>query len=363
LLPTHVRGPETRQDPIRLKNLTGQARERLLEAGLSPAHADAVLAPAVALVDNVTFWRHQEQGLAIFLSGGEPHLYKLPVPVAEHLVVGPGFHVRPLLSLLAADGAFSVLTITADKVRLFHATRFAMTEDTSTGLPVSISQELGELDYENPVQASPIARPHTGSLDISNAQVYGDSPEDWRKGRLVEFTRRIAAAMDSRAAASPIPLVLIADAEIGGHFQKFSTGRPPLAGVVDVNPESMNSADLHQAAYKIVRASLDTDRFDALHRFHSMRGRGDARAASGIEDVVRAAHRGQVDTLLLAEDSFVWGRYDESVDQVITDPALAASGQDLLDTAAAQTLQNGGHIHLFAGDTLSDELVGAILRY
>ena len=36
-LPTHTRGSEVRQDPIRLKNLTSRANEELRAAGLPPA--------------------------------------------------------------------------------------------------------------------------------------------------------------------------------------------------------------------------------------------------------------------------------------------------------------------------------------
>ena len=128
-LPTHVRGAEIRQDPIRLKNLVAEARRRLLAAGLSYRGADGLLAPAAALIDDNSFWQHQDQGLDLFLSEGETHRFKVPLPLAEQVLVGPGFHITPLLPMLAADGAFLVLTITADRVRLFDASRFAMSEE------------------------------------------------------------------------------------------------------------------------------------------------------------------------------------------------------------------------------------------
>ena len=124
-LPTHVRGAEIRQDPIRLKNLVAEARDKLLAAGLPRAEADGLLAPAAALVDDYGFWQHQDQGLALFLGDGGMHHFKVPLPLAEQALVGPGFHTKPLLPVLVADGAFHVLTITADQVRLFDASRFS----------------------------------------------------------------------------------------------------------------------------------------------------------------------------------------------------------------------------------------------
>lgn len=347
-MPTHVRGSEILQDPIRLKNLVRQARTELLSAELTPVDADAFLAPAAALLDDSSFWRHQEQGLALFLDGGEPRVLKVALPLSERVVVGTAFHVRPLLPLLAADGAFGVLTISTEKVRLFQASRFALVEDETVDLPSGVSEEMGELDYENPVQASPVARPHTGTIDISNAQVYGDSPEDWKKDRLVDFVRRVAAAVDERSAAHPVPLVLVAGAEIGGHFQKFSRLGPLLAGVVGANPEAMTSAQLHDAAYAVLQPQLDADRQKVLDQFQGLRRSGDPRAVIGVEAVLSAAQLGRVDTLLLTEP---------------TDQTLDAAGGDLMDAAVRQTLQHAGRIHLFSGDQLPYTPVGAILRY
>ena len=256
-----------------------------------------------------------------------------------------------------------MLTITADRVRLFHASRFSLTEEEGEDLPRGLGEELGEPDYENPVQASPVARPHTGSVDISYAQVYGDSPAEWRKGRLVEYTRRVAAAVDQRMVSRPVPLVLAADTEIAGHFRKSSRLGPLLAGVIKANPESMDDTQLHDAAYTVVRPRLDADRQDALDRFEALHASGDVRAATGVTEVVRAAHQGRVDTLLLTETGPIWGRYDRTADQVVTYESYGASGQDLLDVAAIQTLHNGGLVHLMTPDTMPGAAAAAILRY
>jgi hypothetical protein len=55
-LPTHRTGVETRQDPIRLKNLLGQARERLVARGLRTTEVDKILEPAQGLLKNELFW-------------------------------------------------------------------------------------------------------------------------------------------------------------------------------------------------------------------------------------------------------------------------------------------------------------------
>ncbi len=364
-LPTHVLGSEIGQDPVRLKNLASEARDRLVSGGLQRPEAEAFVAPATALVDDHEFWQHQDQGLAVFLGGADARHFKVPVPLAERVVVGPGFHVKPLLPVLAADGAFLLLTITADKVRLFDASRFSLTETAATDLPRGIGEDSPEPDYENPVQASPVARPHTGVINIGNAQVYGGSPEEWRKGRLVEFVRKVAAAMKHRFAANPVPVVVAADAEIGGHFQKFSSLGSLLAGVIEVNPEAIEVEQLHEAAYAVMRPRLEEGRRDAVERLEALRGSGDGRAVTGVENVVKAAYGGRVEALLLVEGDSAWGTFDEAADQVLTGDGFAAAGQDLLDAAAVQTLQHAGAVYLLSGDDIPPDVasVAAVLRY
>lgn len=362
-LPTHVRGAEIRQDPIRLKNLVNEGRDKLLAAGLPRAETDGLLAPATALVDDYGFWQHQDQGLALFLGGAGMHRFKVPLPLAEQVVVGPGFHAKPLLPVLAADGAFHVLTITADRVRLFDASRFSMVEADSSDLPENFGEVAGEADYENPVQAAPVARPHTGSVNIGNAQVYGDSPEEWRKGRLVEYVRRIASSLQDRLASDAPPVVLVADAEAGGHFQKLSALGPLLAGVVETNPEAMDVQALHEAAYALVQPRFDASRRQAVERFAALLGSGDGRAATGMEEVVRAAYQGRIDTLLLAEGETAWGCYDEEADEVAMGGVFAETGQDLLDAAAVQTLRRGGNAYVLSGAEMPQRAAAAILRY
>lgn len=362
-LPTHDRGSEIRQGSLRLRHLVAQAFDGLTTAGLNRTDAGSFLAPVTALVDDYAFWQHQERGLALFLDGDRLRLHRTPFALPERVVVGPGFHLRPLLTGLVADGWFRILTITADDARLLRASRFSLDEEDGATLPGGVDDAPGEADYENPVQASPVARPHTGSIDISNAQVYGESPPEWRKGRLVRFVHRVAAAVDQHVTADPTPVVLAADAEISGHFRKSTSLGSLLAGVIEINAGSLDDRRLHEAAYDVVRSRLDTARGDALELFLTLRGNGDGRAVDGVPEVVRAAHQGRVATLLLPESEPVWGRFDEMSDQLIVGDTVGASGQDLLDVAATLTFRHGGQVHPLSTDTPLDAPVAAVLRY
>jgi len=355
-LPTHIHGSEIRQDPIRLKNLTTEAVDNLVATGMAEADADAFVKPAMALVDDYAFWQHQNQGLAVFLDGDAARWFKVPLDLDERVTVGPGYHVTPLLPILSADGAFLVLTITADEVALFDASRFALAKVELTNFPANVDDLPGEPDYENLSHARPTARPQTGSIGDTTAQAYGDSPAEWNKARLVDFVRRVAAALEQHVADTPVPVVLIADAQTGGHFRKFTNLGPQLVGVIDHNPDSLDLTQLHAAAYAVMETLLGQSRSDAVERLAALHGAHDARAITGVEAVADAASQGRIDTLFLIED--------ETTDTHSADHDRIASGDGNLDVAAIGTLRHDGAIYLIAHkDMPKGTAAAAILRY
>lgn len=67
-MPTHRAGRDTQQDPIRFKNLLQEAENRLRDFDLRTPEVQGLLEPARRRLDDSAFWRHQSDGLAVFLS-------------------------------------------------------------------------------------------------------------------------------------------------------------------------------------------------------------------------------------------------------------------------------------------------------
>ena len=124
--PMHRAGSETRQNPIRAKNLVSEAANRLSQLGCSRDQVERVLRPAVQLGDSPDneFWRHQAQSLAMLLAPDFARFVRLPYETAELVVVGERFNLKPLLRLLTGDGPFHILALSQQQVRLFQATRY-----------------------------------------------------------------------------------------------------------------------------------------------------------------------------------------------------------------------------------------------
>ena len=363
-LPTKMVGRETLQNPIMMKNLLAQALAKLDASGIPRSEADVLLGPAMDLLENFAFWQHQEHGLAVFISADGMKSFKLPIPVAELAVVGEGFHITPLLVLQDMNAPFVVLTATADETHVYQATRFAMTAVDIDDLPVSLKAMDLPLDYESPLQSGGYGRPNTGGQNMPKTQVYGDSPEEWRKGRLIEYVRRIAASLAAYLAGQPKDVVVIADAELGGHLARAEALSAVIAGFVEVNPASQDSASLHAAACKVMQPIHAKPLDEALERLDAMLGCKDATGSTDPVALIAAAHTGQVDILFVAEGASLSGTFDAETGATMVVEDGAVGARDLINLMAQLSLRNGGVVTVLAPDRLPDDRVmAAILRY
>ncbi len=363
-LPTRMVGRETLQNPIMMKNLLAQARVKLDASGIPRAEADVLLGPALDLVEDFAFWQHQDHGLAVFLSADGMKSFKLPVPVAELAVIGEGFHITPLLVLQDMKASFVVLTATADETHVYQATRFAMTAVDIDEMPVSLEAMDLPPDYEAPLQSGGYGRPNTGGQNMPKTQVYGDTPEEWRKGRLTEYARRIAASLAAHLAGRPQDVVVIADAELGGHLAGAEALSAVIAGFVEVNPASQDSASLHAAACEVMQPIHAKALDEALGRLDAMLARKDATVCTDPVALIAAAHAGRVDMLFVSEGASLSGKLVAEIGAAMVVEDGAVGTRDLVDLAAQVSLRNGGAVTVVAPDRLpSDAVMAAILRY
>jgi hypothetical protein len=361
-LPTHQAGREIRQDAIRLRNLLSTAAKRLGPERRGPDIA-RLLDPAQRLVVDESFWRHQDRGLALFLAPDFDRVHKLPIEVAEALTVGPRFHIKPLLPLVDPAAWFWVLAVTAGRTRLFQASRWSFDEFRVPGLPQGVQAILDESVYEEAYNAAPTGRQRS-ARGLAKAQSFGPAPDELHKDQLIEFLRRVAAAIEPVMRSQPAPLVLAAQPEVQGHLREFLRYKELLPEGIQENPDAMPPEELHHKAWRLLEPHLDKDRADALGRLNGLLGTGDGRATTNPEEIVKSAHYGRVEQLFLGRGETLWGRFIEAQDRIEGHGTPAEGDEDLFDYAARMTLRQAGAVTLVDRAQLPPNgAAAAILRY
>jgi hypothetical protein len=358
-MPTHRAGADTRQDPIRFRNLLGAAKKHLREEGLRTPDIYTLLAPARRLLVDSAFWWHQSDGLAMFFAEDAFHTLRLPLSFDEMLVVADRFHLNPLLPLLTGDGHFFILALSQNQVRFLEGTRHTVDEIFLEGVPTSLAEALQHERYEKQLQF------HTRAPALAGqraAGFHGHSPGEDEKKRVLRYFRQIDAGLQELLRDERAPLVLFGVDYLFPIYQEANTYPHLLEDGVAGNPEALKPEALHALAWEVVQPHFLRAQQAAQARHVQLARTG--QTAHDLGEILPAAHHGRVEALFTAAGVQQWGQFDPETGALTFFATSEPGTEDLLDLAAMQTIINGGVVYPLQRDELpGDSPIAAMFRY
>lgn len=345
LMPTHRRGPEVLQGPIRLRNLVEVAEGKLVARGMRAPEARDLLEPARDLAQVDSFWQHQSDGLALFIHRDFARYYRLPITFEEMAVVGERFHAKPLLSVLSADERFFILALSQDEVRLLQGTRFSVASVVlGDDVPRSLSEALHLDDPETTLQWHMGHRAGPRTPHEAMCHGHGFLSADDAKDRILRYLQKLDVGVRDLLADQESPIVLAAVDYLLPLYREANSLPWLLEEGIEGNPETLSPQELHERAWRIVEPIFSARRAEAADAFDRLAGRGDKRASEDVREAVIRSYEGRTDTLFVATDLERWGRYDPKARRVELHEGEGEGGYDLLNLAAMHTLLGGGRV-------------------
>jgi Bacterial archaeo-eukaryotic release factor family 3 len=359
-LPTHRAGPETQQDPIRLKNLLRKAESGLQVSGFQAPEIAQLLRPARELLDNSDFWQHQSDGLAILTSPEMFRLYRVQLPVPELAVTSDRFHLKPLLAWTAARGHYYVLALSQNHVRVFRATRESIVELEGVDLPGSLTGSLRDRTAERQLQSHAVAASPGGRRTLLFHGHGGG--EESKKEILLNYFQRVDEGMRDLLAQDRAPVVLAAVDYLNSIYRQANSSADLLDDWISGNPDNLAPRDLLEKADAIMSAFFTKDQAKAADQYLQLWYT--RRASNTLAEILPAAYQGRVRSLFVALGVQQWGRFDESRNQTVIRRQPTPRDQDLLNLAAIQTFITGGSVYPVARyDVPGGGNVAAVFRY
>jgi hypothetical protein len=365
-LPTERFGRETDENRIRLKNLLAQAREQLsapeaVSVTLRHPEIDQLLAPARDLLDDRPFWENQNRGLALFLSDDVTENYRVPLPLDEQVVIKDHFYLRPLLPLLSTHGNFYLLTLSLGQVKLFEGDLQQLVDVTPEAMPSDLTEALAYDDPELELQFH-TSTTTPGGAGERRAMFHGDAMSEERKERIDRFVHKVANLVEQSLAGESAPLALAGVSYILSMYRQANR-YPYLSEVtIEGNPEHLNPQQLHDAAIAALDERFSAELKEALATYDTQKA--SERTSDKIQEVLLAAHRGRVDTLLISANQPCWGYVNLDKAEVEVMGQNAPRALDLVNLAAVYTYLNGGSVYVSTKEEMPDDaLVAAIYRY
>jgi len=342
-IPTHRRGREIEQDPIRFSNQLRAVEARLADMDMGPRAIEAFLAPAQALLDDESVWQHSQDGLAVFLDEEEFHAYRLPFEVATRTVFADRFFLNPLLPLFTNNGHFFILALSENESRLFEGTRFS----------------VGEIDM-------PKDAPATKSDVTARRESYSDQEARTMAGaerrRVGQWLNTLDKALMPIFADSNAPLVVMGDISLLPIYREVTNYAHVVADGPRGNPEMLSAKELHEQAWPFVEEKFRADLDEVLSEYGAQIANG--RAIAGLDEVVPAALLRRVQIALLPPGLEVWGTVSHETGAITRTAEDAPGALEIEGLIAAHTFLNGGKIFAVEREQMPEKAeAAAILRF
>jgi hypothetical protein len=383
-LPTHRNVPDNRVDRPAYRHLV-EALELALSVSKPRDEIERLLAPFRLLADDVGFWEHTRDGLAVFGSDGRARVFLLQRPVVPLALATRRFHTMPLVRAVMACDRFNVLALTSRSARVYEGTAWHDPDGTTadvfdlvslSGQPATMDLTRGDVIDEETFEPHRVQR-GMGPAGLGTSGVvhggFGAKQDDTDADTEIFLRHVDDCVRDQVSRRSGLPLVLVAGGRLAAMFRGLSKNDLLIDEPIAKDPHLMADRELAtEVAAVFRRAHLDRIGRE-LRAFRQARDRG--LAASDLAEIARAAVAGQVATLLVESDRFEAGRFDRETGAIEFDGAAPADlsrtgdraalrAEDLFGAVAETVLMHGGDVLALARNDMPTETgVAAIYRY
>lgn len=354
-VPTVRAGSEQKKNPIRFKNMLREAEAQLEARKMRRPDVDALLERAWERLEDIDFWKHQEDGYAAFIDRDGFREFRVPERFDELCIVGPVFHVSPLMPLLSDNHRFLVLALAQKSVRVLSGTRFDIRTLALDDVPASLPDALGRELTEPSLQHRSMTQ---GTVGFHGQGAGSDDVEP----ELRKFVTMVDRALLSHFDTHHPPLVLAAVDHLAALYRQHSRWPNLAAQTIGGNHDDSTEQELHARAWDIVRETVEAEHDETLRRLDAAKRGGNA--AIDIEDVLLAAHDGRIDTLVMTRGRRAWGRFDAQARSVSKHDGRNGESEDLLERAAVEALRTQSRVLFVEPGRLPENVQqAAILRF
>ncbi|PPK85961.1 hypothetical protein CLV84_2874 [Neolewinella xylanilytica] len=362
-IPTYRVG-RAQEDQIRYKNALKTAAGKLQKRyELSEREAERFLAEARKLEDDLEFWQNQSDGLAVFIGANRLEYYSCPIDFEPMIYVAPEYYLRPIVPMLGDADRFHLLALSQGAVKLYTATRYAISEVDTKGLvPVNMDAALMQETPDNDLSRAGGPEGGRGSSQPIYFGRGGDPSFDVEDYKV--YLDRVNEGVSDYLCDDKAPLLLGgAEKLIPIYKEANSYAHLYTDGHVSGNLEEVAPGLLHEKAWGVIGKHFDRQ----ANRDRKLYGDNKVEGAAGhdLETVVPAAINGRVAALWMDRNTYAYGAYHQETNgiEVMTDEDKNAT--ELLNLSAVNAFLAGARVYNVDKADMPDPATGicAIYRY
>ncbi len=312
-----------------IRTYTGKTRERLLRP----------LKMALSMVG----LRRAKGGIGIYHNEHFTGIVKIPTITSDLAVAADSFHLKPLLRCVQIRRNYYVLAFKKRATELFLVT-------------VDGTKMIGKFQYnKQPEQHVPGDR-------VSRKWAEGGGKMR-RQKELKENMEQLNRTIESTLVGERLPLILAGPHHQIEAFREVCTYNTLIDRSIDGSVEALDMDAITNLTSTTMGHFFEENDYRSVATFRKAESTG--LAITNLEDIAKAAARGQIQSLLVAEDRQIWGHLDRETGAIslLREPGLTTA-DDLLDDLAELTITKGGAVTILPTVKMPQNLlIAAVLRW
>jgi len=365
VLPPYRPGEPEQTAAALLKTSLQDAQRQLAARKIAEPQIRSLLEPLERLVSDQESLAGSHAGRVIFRSPAIFRQIELPERVELHespagasLVIGAGFHIRPILTAAALPGNIYVLAVTKRDVTLLRCAEGRTHRvELPKGTPQTLSDALAFDAPDHDLVNRSASGPSTGSMQ--GVRFGTGSGRETQHAYLADFYKAVDRGVNEILRSSQAPLLLAGVGEDVVMYRSSNTYPHLLRRNIPAGPSGpMSQIELLRHANDAVR--FDFQERTALELAVSKERLGPTRFLTDLVGILQAAVEGRVSDVYLDENGQKAGAFEAR----LLGGTVNWRDEDLLNVAAIETLQRGGAAYSLPSHLMPEgALAAAILRY
>ena len=355
---THRFGPENKKDRIVFKHLVQQIEDSLTQK-YEKAEIQNIMNPFYQLKDDLGFWMHTLDGLAILASRDECIIYLLNSPVESLAIVAGSFHIKPLIRYFQAANTYSLLGLGSNSFSMFEGNRYGVKE---LELGDEIKKEIEELNGEEHADGFLTHGRYGGDDGIAMFHGHGGRKDAIGKD-LERFFRYVdKTVLENFSKSRKVPLILVSLEEHQSEFRKISNNPYLLQEGIAISYESQDLEQITKKAWEIMEPLFIEKTRMLVERYQN--AKANALGSDVLLEVARAVFEGRVETILVEADRIIPGRFDASTGKLEFGNLDNPECGDIIDYIVKAVLRNSGEVVVIPLEQMPTETgLAAIFRF
>lgn len=363
-LPTHRHStpPHMQEDQTRYKNLIRKAKEKWMTDS-NNRDLSYIFEQLESKLDNLDFWQHTTEGMAIFAGPELLEIYHLPMECEERVSIASSYDITPVLIVAASNQPYYLLDLAMHNTKLFKGDIYGL---EPVGLEFPTSPE-DALNIDEMFSGSNTVRSQNGPSGPGNAIAphgQGDSNGAGREERLQYFRIIDNMIASSDQIEHSLPVIIAGTDSEAGDYRHMSKLPSLIQTYIQGNHTNTTLQDLATLAWPIIQSEVIGKR--AIAAVDQLNEKvGIQKSSCDYKEMTEAANMGRVKTLLVGITRKTTDTVSDAVHTAV--PILSFAKHNEYERVAElvkKVLAQGGTILGVGNELLPAKVpVAAIYRY